>query len=182
MKRIVLILAIALVLIGVIAAPAMADKPLLTFETALADDLGGVSGTLADGFTLVTARTPGLFHQLTLTDTTVDPGLKDGMYAFYLQAQGPQKAALKDYFALKGWPSEFLAQIKTEITGGSPFFYLKADGGEYTLVDGFMWELFGVEQTLKIDDDYPIGTYEYKGHLKATNNALLQVVITLEVK
>jgi hypothetical protein len=40
MKKLVFILAIALVLIGVIAAPAMADKPLLTFETALADDLG----------------------------------------------------------------------------------------------------------------------------------------------
>jgi hypothetical protein len=68
----------------------------------------------------VTAGAHGLFRQLTLADTTVDPGLKDGMYAFYLQAQGPQKAALKDYFAVKGWPSEFLAQIKTEITGGSP--------------------------------------------------------------
>jgi hypothetical protein len=50
MKKLVFILAIALVLIGVMAAPAMADKPLLTFETALRTTWANVSGTLADGF------------------------------------------------------------------------------------------------------------------------------------
>ena len=187
MKRLIIALGLCFIMIAVMAVPAMAAAPkTLTFTTGLTDNLLPVEGTLAGGFRIIVGTIPpsGL-HDLTMVNPIATPALKDGMYAFYLKSTGPEKAALMSYFAdpLKGWPPEYLAQMHSEVVGGSPFFYLKADAGKYSLVDGFAYELSGglVYNTLRIDDDYPVGTYIYKGHLKGSNNVLLQVTVTLNV-
>jgi hypothetical protein len=184
MKKVIFVLAIAVVLVAVIAAPALAGKPVLTFNATLTDSQGDITGNLAHGFILVTGRSDAYaeMHVLSL-NATADPALLDGMYAFYLQAQGPQKAELKEYFSDKLWTDPaWFKQIDREITGGAPFFYVIAKNGEYSLVDGFSYALFGEAAPLRIDDNYPLGTYAYKGHLKASNNALLQVTISLEIE
>ena len=182
MKKIITTLTLSLALVALLATPAMAAAKTLTFTTELAcNPIGTINGDLENGFTLETTGTDDLIY-LTLSNTVADPGLRDGMYAFSLKARGPQKAELKNYFAAKEWPyPEYYRQINAEIAGGLPFFYLKADAGNYSLVDGFAYALEGIEIPLRINDDYPEGTYVYKGHLKGSNNALLQVIVTLEV-
>ncbi len=181
-KKPVLVLALTIVFVLVVAATAIAAKPAIVFDTGLQSDFP-IAGTLEDGFTIETNGVAGL-EGIYLVTPQATPALQDGMYPFYLEATGPQKAELKDYFSAKGWSDEYLAQIKTEIAGGSPFFYLKAEDGEYSLVDGFAWELSGglVAPTLRIDGNYPEGTYMYKGHLKADNCAALQLTISLTVE
>jgi hypothetical protein len=179
MKKVVFLLAIAVVLIAVMAAPALAAKPLLAFNPGLSSNIP-IVGTLATGFSTTLGGTAGVFHDISLTNSGATPAIKNGMYAFSLKAEGPQKASLSDYFSAKGLPEAWYDQIRSEIVGGSPFFYLKADNGAYSLVDGFSYAVFGTTfQTLRIDDDYPAGTYVYKGHLKAENGALMQVDVTL---
>jgi hypothetical protein len=155
--------------------------PAPTFTTGLSSDIP-VAGTLAGGFSITLGGAPGVFHDLTLVSPSATPALKDGMYPFRLRSTGAQKHLLWDYFAAKGWPADYNRQIHREVAGGAPFFYLKAEGGVYTLVDGFSYALFGTTaQTLRIDDDYPVGTYIYKGHLKGADHALLQITVRLTV-
>jgi hypothetical protein len=166
-----------------IAVKLTVAKPRLTFTTGLASDGTPIPGTLATGFALTLGGQAGTLHEITLVDPSAAPvALKDGMYPFYLHSHGMQKHILWDYFSGKGWPADYLKQIHREIAGGSPFFYLKAEGGVYTLVDGFSYKMFGTDtQTLRIDDDYPVGTYMYKGHLKAVDNSLVQINVRLTV-
>ena len=156
MKKILTTLALCLILIALLATPVMAAPKTLTFSTELTcTSPGTISGNLEDGFTLVTTGTDTLLS-LDLDSPVADPGLRDGMYAFSLKAQGPQKAELKSYFEAKEWPlPEYYRQINAEIAGGLPFFYLEADGGEYSLVDGFVYGLEGTKIPLRINDDYP---------------------------
>jgi hypothetical protein len=49
-------------------------------------------------------------------------------------------------------------------------------------VDGFKKALLGISDSLLIDDDYPVGTYVYKGTLKGTNDATLDITVTLRVE
>ena len=183
MKKILSMVALCLVLVGLMAAPVMAAPKTLTFDTGLTSDPARtIDGTLETGFTITTEGDDALL-EISLDGEVADPGLRDGMYAFSLKATGSQKADLKSYFAAKEWPfPEYYQQINAQIAGGLPFFYLKADGGSYTLVDGFSYGLGLGETTLRINDDYPEGTYVYKGHLKGSNNALLQLTITLTVE
>ena len=184
MKKILTTLAVCLVLVALMAMPVMAAGPkTLTFDTGLKCDDTTITGNLADGFTIVCDGSNDSLLEIELDNPVATPALKDGMYAFSLKAQGPQKAILKSYFAAKlGWTPEMYRQINAQIAGGLPFFYLKADNNTYTLVDGFVYGLSGDDTvTLRINDDYPVGTYVYKGHLKGENNALLQVTVTLTV-
>jgi len=155
----------------------------LAFNTGITSDGTSLAGTLATQFTIVTTRSNSApAHVLALTGTTSTPALTDGSYAFTLQATSSQKTALTNYFAAKGWPSNYLTQIGTEINGTSPFFYLKALGGSYSLVDGFKSALSISPATLTIDDNYPIGTYIYTGTLSGSNGATLPITVTLVVQ
>jgi hypothetical protein len=184
MKKILTTIALCLALVALMATPVMAAPKTLTFSTELTcTSPGTITGNLEEGFTLTTTADTDTLLYITLDNTIATPDLRDGMYAFSLKAQGPQKAELKSYFAAKEWPyPEYYRQINAEIAGGLPFFYLKFDGDSYSLVDGFVYGISGDDTTtLRINDDYPVGTYVYKGHLKGSNNALLQVTVNLEV-
>jgi hypothetical protein len=118
-------------------------------------------------------------HTLGLSGTVATPALADGDYGFKLQGS---PAALTAYFAAKaGWPQNYKDQINSEINGTVPFFYLHAASGTYTLVDNFKKSLSLSPTTLTIDDDYPVGTYVYKGTLTGSNSATLDVTVTLIV-
>jgi hypothetical protein len=177
MKRFIIALVLCLVLVGVMTAPAMATSP-LTFTTGL----NGCTGDLESGFTLLTGGVQGVFHDLTLVDPDASVKLADGYYGLTLKANAAQKKILWDYFAkLLPYP-DFYTQMIKESTGSTPFAYLKAADGVYTLVDAFSFDLFGTDTDLRIDDDYPVGTYVYMGHLKGENNEPLTVKLTLTVE
>ena len=155
--------------------------PLLTFNTGLNSDSTALSGSLASGFTIQTGNTNGM-HILTLANPVATPALANGNYAFKLVASTSQQAALTAYFAAKGWPTNYITQISSEIAGTTPFFFLNAAGGVYTLGDGFTYGLGGgYSAPLRIDDDYPAGTYVYTGTLTGSNGATLPVTVTLIV-
>jgi hypothetical protein len=163
MKKILTTLALVLVLVALMAAPAMA-KPNVAFNTGLAIDGNELKGSLDAGYKFVTGGTDDLLDA-TLVNPTATPALSDGMYPFYLNTNPAEKAKLMAYFEAKSWPSAYLEQIEAEIDGTAPFFYLKAAGGTYTLVDGFVYALTGNKVTLRINDDYPAGLYTYRGTL-----------------
>ena len=150
-------------MVGIIAVPAMA-KPNVAFNTGLAIAGIPLSGSLDAGYKFVTGGTDVLLDA-TLVNPTAAPALTDGLYPFFLNTNPAEKAKLSAYFAAKGWPQEYLDQIAAEIDGTAAFFYLKAADGVYTLVDGFMYAVFGAQVTLRINDDYPAGLYTYKGTL-----------------
>lgn len=76
-----------------------------------------------------------------------------------------------------------------EINGDAPFFYIKyikaetdAETDAYTLVDGFIYGLFGDDSTtLRINGDYPSGNFLYKGTL-TSGDLSLDVSVKLKVK
>jgi hypothetical protein len=183
MKKIILILVLVLTLGNLISSPVAAASPKLTFTTGLASDGVALSGSLLWGFNVQDGGTPGVMHTLTLNNPVAIPNLTDGDYGFYLKAAPWQVHALTSYFAAKGWSDPaWYTQINAEITGTSPFFYLHAQSGVYSLVDGFRFALFGGTPALTIDDDYPSGFYMYAGQLKGINNAVLNLFVKLNVK
>lgn len=157
--------------------------PVLEFDTGLTSDSAKLPGTLAAGYTITTGRVVNTMHALGLIDTVATPALENGDYAFTLQATEDQKTSLSDYFDAKGWSAEWNDQIKAEINGTEPFFYLNAaEGDDYSLVDGFKTAMSISPATLTIDDDYPLGEYVYTGTLKGINGSVLPVTVTLIVE
>jgi hypothetical protein len=175
-RRFLSVLALTLVFVVVLAAPAMAGKA-PTFTSQLASDGGTVPGDVSHGFTLNLGGVAGVLHDLTLVNPVASPTLVDGMYPFYLKASTSQKAKLVAYFTAKGWPQPYLDQIIAQINGTSPFFFVNAAGGVCTLVDGFSWAMFGTTPTLRIDDDYPVGNYLYSGRLFGSSRPAQQVCL-----
>jgi uncharacterized repeat protein (TIGR02543 family) len=153
----------------------------LVFNSGLNGDGNPLDGSLEDGFVIETSNLHSM-HVLMLDDPTADPSLADGDYEFKLQADPEQQATLVSYFAVKaGWTDEMKARIGLEINGSEPFFFLRAEGGIYTLVDSFKAHFGSPDTSLTIDDDYPAGLYEYVGTLTASNGATLEVKVKLEV-
>ncbi len=190
-KLYLLLLAITLsvVMLAATVVPAIASTPAkLTFSTGLACDDSPMMGSLDAGFMFIPIGTSDILREFTLIFPEADPGIEDGLYPFYLQSNPVENAKLIAYFEAK-WkgsadPTEqaYLAQITEEINGEEPFFYLKAESGAYTLVDGFVYGLSGYEgQTLRINNDYPAGNYLYSGTLVGTNDAELPVNVKLKV-
>ncbi len=102
------------------------------------------------------------------------PAEEDG---FNLQANSTQQATLTSYFSGKGWPSNYVDQMSSEISGSAPFLYFVSDGnGGYSLADGFKWGLGATNQPLVIDDTYPAGTYTFTGNVNGS-----PVTVTLTV-
>lgn len=185
MKRFLPIALLAALLVAVMAAPALAAKPNVVFVTHVTADGVKLAGNSSGIIKLPTAGVPGLqaMHYLGLTCTKANPGIQDGFYGFTLQASDEQKAILDSYFQAKGWPGQYVDQIHQQLYDDAAFFYMKASGGAYSLVDGFAYGLSGGSQflPLRIDDDYPVGTYVYAGTLPGTNGATVDLRITLKV-
>ena len=165
MKKLVFALTLIVVLVGLMVAPVMA-KPNVAFNTGLAIGDNELKGSLDAGFKFVTEGTEELLDA-TLYNPTATPVLNGGMYPFYLNTNPAEKAKLMAYFEAKVWPEAYLEQIKAQIDGTAPFFYLEAAGDDYTLVDGFVWAIYGetTKVTLRVNNDYPAGLYTYKGTL-----------------
>lgn len=191
MRRFIAVLS-ALALVGLVATPVMAAKPItLKFSTDLLDGYWGgdiqpveLAGSPSKGFVLPTGGVAGVIHQLYTDNVRANPGLAGGQYPFYLQASPDQQAALTAYFTAKGLPQAVLDQSALEIAGTAPYFVLVYPlGPGYWLEDGFHNAL-PIEPPMyavQIEDDYPTGTYTYTGTLIGTNGATLNYTIVLTV-
>ena len=65
--------------------------------------------------------------------------------------------------------------------GGQVIFYLKVEGTDYTLIDGYLYHSTGVESPLRIDGTFTPGTYTYTGQVKDEIGWPADVSITLIV-
>ena len=175
MKKLIVALVLVVVLIGLMVAPVMAAKGSY-FSTRITSDGDRLPGMLVSHYIFNTEGVPGTLHTMGLMDTKTNLEL-DELYPFTLEADSDQQAALMSYFTAKGWPLAYLDQIEDEIEGDAPFFFLKANNGNYTLIDGFVYGLGGGEVPLRIDDDYPVGLYTYSGD----REELTGVEVTLKV-
>ena len=53
--------------------------------------------------------------------------------------------------------------------GVKPIFYLEVGSGpSYRLVDGFLKDFAGITEYLRVNGDYPLGTYSYNGSVSDT--------------
>ena len=156
----------------------------LSFTAGLNSDTILLSGSLSSGFTIINNGVAGTTHTLTLASPSANTPVTTGSYAFTLAASASQKTALIAYFATKSdWSADMKTQIDAEINGTVPFFYLKYDGTNFSLVDAFK-QYLGSSYTpypLTVDDDYPVGTYAYTGTINAVNGTSQTVTVTLIV-
>ena len=156
----------------------------LSFTTGLNSDGNPLSGTLSSGFTIINNGVAGTTHTLTLASPSANTPVTTGSYAFTLAASPTEQTTLTTYFANKaGWTADMKTQIVKEINGTSPFFYLKYDGTNFSLVDAFKQYLGSsyAPYPLTVDDDYPVGTYAYTGTINAVNGTSQTVTVTLIV-
>ena len=166
-----------------------------------------IPGNVKSGFLFVTGGDSNVAYTIGTSNTNAKPGLEwpldantpGGGIPFYLAST---TADLTSYFAAKGWPQQYLDQINAEIAGDAPFFVLQNAGNGYWLGDGFKNPIYGLGcfpdadgnpiydgvcvfppgmNGVTIDDDYPVGTYVYSGHLVGTNGATLDLEIKLTV-
>lgn len=198
MKKLLVALALAVVLILAMVAPVFATDmgatgtvnvtPTLVFDTGMTKDgatLAGLNGTppqgnIASGYLLYTTGNPTT-HLLGLTGTTSTPNLQPNTwYPFYLSPASGQIGILDAYFATKASGAQ-LTQLEAEAAGSSAFFYVYYDGTNYTLVDGFQYHFGNTTAPLVINDDYPVGTYTYNGTLTGNNTATQAVLVSLKV-
>lgn len=156
----------------------------LSFTTGLNSDTILLSGSLSSGFTIINNGVAETTHTLTLASPSANTPVTTGSYAFTLAAPSAQKTVLTAYFNAKaGWTSDMETQIDKEINGTSPFFYLKYDGTNFSLVDAFKQYLGATyaPYPLTVDDDYPVGTYSYTGTINAVDGTSQTVTVTLIV-
>jgi hypothetical protein len=177
MKKFLVSLGLCLLLIALITTPVLAAKPAAYFFTRVTSDGITLPGTLQSQFIFNTQGVPNTFHYLGVTDTKANPVLNDGLYPFCLAASSKQIDTLCSYFYAKMGDGAYYDQIKKEIYGFDPFFYLQAQNGQYFLIDGFTYALSGNMTQLRIDDDYPVGKYVHNGAL----GVLSDVSVNLKV-
>jgi len=156
----------------------------LSFTTGLKSDGNTLSGSLSSGFTIVNNGIAGTSHTLTLASPSANTAVNTASFSFTLTASPSEKTALIAYFNAKaGWTSAMQTQIDSEINGTTPFFYLKYDGTNFSLVDAFK-QFLGATYApypLTVDDDYPVGTYAYTGTITAVDGTSQTVTVTLIV-
>jgi hypothetical protein len=142
-----------------------------------------VSGNLSSGFSL-TLGTAGLgnYNSLNIVTATTNTTVADGLYGFYLD-QTSLPSGFFAYWSAKGVTSASTGQaglIWKVIHGETPMLYVKASGGNISLVDGFYYDNIGphTEIPFRINDDYPAGDYTVTGKLSGTGN-LINIVMHL---
>jgi|GEM_PF-2783049 len=146
-------------------------------------------GDLSTGFSteLLPLSSPDAYYYLDVTSgSSTNIALQPGYYGFTITSH---PAELFTYFAAKGVnasavPGTWQNVAYKIITGELPTFYLgTASDGSMQLVDGLLHYLnAGDNSRLRINPDYPTGTYTYSGNITGINgetSGLITVSLTL---
>jgi hypothetical protein len=147
-----------------------------------------VTGNLTGGYTVELDGVAASWTYLDVASLTANRTLADGSYAFTLVQEGLPGGWLT-YWAVKGvaaGATGWQGQMWQIINGNAPIFYLKvsAEGGSYMLVDGLGRALSQPDDFLRVNGDYPPGTYGYTGSVSDTvgSSASVTAKMTFFVK
>ena len=140
-----------------------------------------IIGNLTLGYSMVLDPV-NTYEYLDIATLTADPALADGDYEFYFDAfRAPE--GFWDYWSVKGvvdgatgWQGAMWAII----SGDQPMFYLNVTGSTYHLIDGFQKQFESVDAPLRVNGDYPLGTYHFGGWVTDTldDSEYLNIQIT----
>ncbi len=142
-----------------------------------------VAGDLAGGYTMELDPAQAWYY-LDVASLTANRTLADGYYGFTLGQTGLPAGWLA-YWAAKGvvkgapgWQG-VMWQI---INGTAPIFYLKVSSGSFMLVDGLGHALGQPDDFLRVNGDYPLGTYSYSGSVADTVGSSATVMAQMTFK
>ena len=125
-----------------------------------------IIGNLTTGYSMVLDPV-NPYEYLDIATMTATPALADGMHAFYFDAfRAPD--GFFDYWAAQGVVADaagWQGLMWSIISGDAPMFYLNAASGVYSLVDGFQYQFDGTIAPLRVNGDYPLGTYHFGGYV-----------------
>ncbi len=125
-----------------------------------------IIGNLTAGYSMVLDLV-NTYEYLDIATMTATPALADGMHAFYFDAfRAPD--GFWDYWAVKGvvdGATGWQGLMWSIISGDAPMFYLNAASGVYSLVDGFQYQFDSTIAPLRVNGDYPLGTYHFGGYV-----------------
>ena len=153
----------------------------------LQESLDGVNwepiiGDLDQGYSMV-LDPANPYEYLDVANLSATPALADGLYDFYFDAfRAPDGfwdywAALGVVEGAPGWQGTMWAIIN----GDTPMFYLEvsAGGTTFNLVDGLQYQLDGTMAPLRVNGNYPLGTYHFGGEVfDGTDTEYLNIQIT----
>lgn len=145
-----------------------------------------VPGNLQDNFALALdpkiLGDPTRFYYLDAPSIISNRVLNPDNYAFYLD-QDDLPVGFFEYWAAKGVKADAtndaLVLLYSIITGNSPMFYLQVSGTGTRLVDGFKLDFEEATEYLRVNRDYPLGTYSFSGSIKDKNLTPLDVSVSI---
>ena len=124
-----------------------------------------VPGSYASGF--VMQLDPAVeYYYLDTNNITSNRPLADGLYPFFISSH---PADFFDYWAARGVVSGatgWQGQMWQIINGNAPFFYLKVEGTNYTLLDGLQYAMGNTSAVLRVNGSYLLGDYRFSGVVK----------------
>lgn len=144
-----------------------------------------VIGDIENGFSMLLVPSVEYYYldlgDGTMTNMPLDPGY----FPFYLN-QDNLTTEFFDYWAAKGvveGASGWQAVMWDIINGESPMFYIKVNEAKeqnFMLVDGLQYILEQGDQYLRVNGDYPTGTYVFDGEIASGEmDAIGPVSVTL---
>ncbi len=131
-----------------------------------------VDGSLEGGFSMTLMPSVEYYYLNFGEGTTTNMPLDPGYFPFYLN-QDELPADFFDYWAAKGvieGASGWQGIMWDIINGNSPMFFIKVmdmKAQDFMLVDGLQYLLEQGDQLLRVNGDYPIGTYTFDGEISA---------------
>ena len=144
-----------------------------------------IIGTLATGYSMVLDPV-NTYEYIDIESMTASPNLSDGFHEFYFDAfRAPD--GFYDYWAAQGvvdGATGWQGIMWDIISGEQPMFYLNAASGTYSLVDGFQYQFDSTVAPLRVNGDYPLGTYHFGGWVtdvdSGTEYLNIQITFTKE--
>jgi hypothetical protein len=140
------------------------------------------------------------YYYLNLTILTTEPAaLKPGEYNFYQVSYfadgttmpsweyAANQQALEDYWDTRGvnaaaLPSTWQGQMWRIINGELPIFILKYDGTDFMLVDGLLRAIAEPDEYLRINGDYLLGSFTYRGEIADVNDLTRDLAVGITFK
>ena len=138
-----------------------------------------VNGNLNTGFILELNSSINYYY-IDVQYGSSNVALKQGMYGFNITSY---PSDFFDYWNDKGVnsgasPGSWQAHMYDIINGLSPTFYLNVDANQdLSIVDGLNYDFNGVIDTLRVNGDYPLGSYSYEGTIESEDDDTSQISV-----
>ncbi|MBE0640709.1 MAG: immunoglobulin domain-containing protein, partial [Bacteroidales bacterium] len=141
-----------------------------------------VGGNLSAGFQTTINPTINYYYlDINNAVTQTNVPLQTGAYAGFSLTSYP--AGFMAYWDAKGVNSSaaagsWQATMWQIINGNLPIFFIRTNtDGSLSLVDGLMFALGMPDELLKVNGDYPLGTYTFQGVVSGQNGVMSQPVV-----